>query len=125
MLSNIRNLLIIGLDTAALACSAKNTGHEVYCVDYFGDSDLKKTCAFSLSVIDKRNSECSGKIHRDFNPKGILVLVKRLIEKHKVDGINLIKSGNVNLEKLSQYLHYDRDEQCLETLWREESRDNR
>jgi len=92
MLSNIRNLLIIGLDTAALACSAKNTGHEVYCVDYFGDSDLKKTCAFSLSVIDKRNSECSGKIHRDFNPKGILVLVKRLIEKHKVDGI-LLASG--------------------------------
>lgn len=41
-------------------------------------------------------------------------------EKHKVDGINLIKSGNVNLEKLSQYLQYDGDEQCLETLrqWR-------
>lgn len=37
-------------------------------------------------------------------------------EKHRVDGINLIQSGNVNCEKLSQYLQYDRDEQCLETL---------
>jgi hypothetical protein len=37
-------------------------------------------------------------------------------EKHKVDGINLIQSENVNLEKLSQYLDYDGDEQCLETL---------
>ena len=37
-------------------------------------------------------------------------------EKHKVDGINLIQSGNVNCEKLSQYLQYDGDEQCLETL---------
>ncbi len=37
-------------------------------------------------------------------------------EKHKVDGINLIQSGNVNLEKLSQYLKYDGDDQGLDTL---------
>jgi len=37
-------------------------------------------------------------------------------EKHKVDGINLIKSGKVNLEKLSQYLKYDGDDECLDTL---------
>lgn len=37
-------------------------------------------------------------------------------EKHHVDGIALIQSGNVNLEKLSQYLHYDKDETCLERL---------
>ncbi len=38
------------------------------------------------------------------------------LEKHRVDGSNLIKSGNVNLEKLSQYLQYDGDEHGLETL---------
>jgi hypothetical protein len=37
-------------------------------------------------------------------------------EKHKVDGINLIKSGKVNLEKLSQYLKYDGDDEGLDTL---------
>jgi len=37
-------------------------------------------------------------------------------EKHKVDGINLIKSGNVNLEKLLSYLTYDQDEESLNIL---------
>lgn len=37
-------------------------------------------------------------------------------EKHKIDGINLIKSGKVNLEKLISYLKYDEDEECLNTL---------
>lgn len=37
-------------------------------------------------------------------------------EKHAVDGINLIQAGKVNLEKLTQYLQYDEDEACLETL---------
>lgn len=37
-------------------------------------------------------------------------------EKHHVDGIALIQSGNVNLETLSQYLHYDGDDTCLERL---------
>ena len=37
-------------------------------------------------------------------------------EMHYVDGITLIQSGNVNLEKLSQYLQYDGDETCLERL---------
>ncbi len=37
-------------------------------------------------------------------------------EKHRVDGINLIKSGNINLEKLVQYLQYDGDNESLERL---------
>jgi len=36
--------------------------------------------------------------------------------KHKVDGINLIRSGHIDLEKLSQYLQYDRDEHSSERL---------
>lgn len=37
-------------------------------------------------------------------------------EKHKVDGINLIKSGNVNIEKLIDYLNYDKDEESIARL---------
>ncbi len=37
-------------------------------------------------------------------------------EKHRVDGMNLIKSGGVNLEKLITYLDYDEDEESANKL---------
>jgi len=37
-------------------------------------------------------------------------------QKHKVDGISLIKSGKVNFEKLLHYLKYDGDEESSDIL---------
>lgn len=37
-------------------------------------------------------------------------------EKHKIDGMDLIKSGKVNLEKLTFYLKHDEDDEALNRL---------
>jgi hypothetical protein len=37
-------------------------------------------------------------------------------EKHKIDGMYLIKSGKVNLEKLTSYLKHDEDDEALNRL---------
>jgi hypothetical protein len=37
-------------------------------------------------------------------------------EKHKIDGMDLIKSGKVNLEKLTSYLKHDEDDEALSRL---------
>lgn len=91
-MESIRKLLVVGLDVASLAASAKRAGYEVYSVDYFGDSDLVNSCSLSLSVMEQREGASCGRLGLDFNMKDLLVLSKKLVERHEVDGI-LLSSG--------------------------------
>ena len=40
MVEQIKTVLIVGFNTRPLAYSLKNSGYEVYAVDFFGDLDL-------------------------------------------------------------------------------------
>jgi predicted ATP-grasp superfamily ATP-dependent carboligase len=86
------NLLVIGLDVASLAASANRLGHNVYSVDYFGDSDLKRSCKESLSIIKQIKGESCGRLDENFSPEKLLELVKVLLKRHRIDAA-LLASG--------------------------------
>jgi len=87
VLESIRNLLVVGLDVASLASSAKNAGYNVFSVDYFGDSDLRDSCLISLSMIEQRENASCGRLSFDLNPEDFPVLTRKLLERCEVDGI--------------------------------------
>jgi predicted ATP-grasp superfamily ATP-dependent carboligase len=93
-LSNLRvwSLLIIGLDTAPVAASARRAGYEVYAVDYFGDQDVRRLCADSLSIVEEKPGKSCGKVGRDFSPEKLVSLARLLAKRHRIDGI-LLSSG--------------------------------
>ncbi|UCH01940.1 MAG: ATP-grasp domain-containing protein [Candidatus Bathyarchaeota archaeon] len=88
----IRSLLIVGLDVVSLAKSAKRAGYEVYSVDYYGDSDLRKTCNECKSLIVQIKGKSCGRLNEKFNPRAILKLAKILLQKHHIDGV-ILSSG--------------------------------
>lgn len=85
--ANIRNLLVIGVDTTFIAASAKNAGYNVYTVDYFDDIDLKGVCKDYKSAI--KHYEGMGTI---FNPHTLLEAAEELSKTYNVDAI-LLSSG--------------------------------
>lgn len=91
-MGDISSLLVIGLDVASLASSAKNASYNVFSVDYFGDSDLLNSCLFGLSMIEQRANNSCGRLSCDFKPYVFPVLVEKLLKKVEVDGI-LLSSG--------------------------------
>jgi len=88
----IRTLLVIGLDVASLATSARRAGYQVYAVDYFGDQDLKRVCRESRSIITQRAGQTCGRIGKDFDPKVLLRLTEDLLKRHTIDAA-LLSSG--------------------------------
>ncbi|MFH0897803.1 MAG: ATP-grasp domain-containing protein [Candidatus Bathyarchaeota archaeon] len=100
-MKDIRSLLVVGLDVVALASSARNSGYNVFSVDYFGDSDLINSSLFSLSLIAQRGNTSCGRLSHDFHPEDLLVLAEKLLKRHEVDGI-LLSSG---LEDQPQILY--------------------
>lgn len=90
--SNIRSLLVVGVDVVALADSARRAGYEVYAIDYFGDTDLRRVCRESLSITEQRPGGTCGRLDADFDPHALLTLAKKILERHDIDAA-LLSSG--------------------------------
>jgi predicted ATP-grasp superfamily ATP-dependent carboligase len=90
--TSIQNILVIGIDAAALATSAKKAGYNVFAADYFGDQDLKQTCNNSLSIVAQKAGKSCGRLTTSFSPIKLLGLAKKLLAVHPIDAI-LLASG--------------------------------
>ena len=91
-ISDLHNLLVIGVDSVSLAASAKRAGYQVFAVDHFGDQDLKRVCRESLSVIRQRPGKSCGYLSSDFSPEILLQLTKALLKRYDIDAV-LLSSG--------------------------------
>jgi len=90
--TEIRNLLVIGIDTVFVAASAKSAGYNVYAVDYFDDVDLQQACVTYESAKKHKNTESHMEVKINFNPRALLEMAKTLSEKHRIDAV-LLSSG--------------------------------
>jgi predicted ATP-grasp superfamily ATP-dependent carboligase len=90
--TGLRNLLVIGIDAAALAVSARRAEYTVYTVDFFGDQDLRRVSRESLSVITQKPGKSCGHVSVDFSPDKLLALARKLHASYKIDGA-LLASG--------------------------------
>lgn len=84
--------MIIGIDTAFIASSAKSAGYNVYAVDYFDDVDLRWVCDDYKSAIKHYKSEDHKDKNTLFNPHVLMEMAKKLMEKRHVDAV-LLSSG--------------------------------
>ncbi|UCE95851.1 MAG: ATP-grasp domain-containing protein [Candidatus Bathyarchaeota archaeon] len=89
------NVLVIGLDTSALAASAYKAGYNVFAVDYFGDQDLRKVCKKVASIVSQMCGKPCGRIEADFSPQKLLDEAEKLIATHPID-VALLASGLEN-----------------------------
>ncbi|MGQ9506838.1 MAG: ATP-grasp domain-containing protein [Candidatus Bathycorpusculaceae bacterium] len=92
MKTEIKNLLVVGVDTVALASSAKRAGYTVYAADYFGDVDLQKICSKCMAVIKQEKRKSCGRITSSFKPEAFLKIAKILSKNHNIDAV-LLSSG--------------------------------
>jgi len=88
----VRNILIVGVDTVFAAASAKKASYNVYVADYFGDIDLKHVCRDFMAVIEQKEGKSCGRIMWNFKPEAFLQMAKNLVKKHNIDAI-LLSSG--------------------------------
>lgn len=103
-MDDLQNIAVIGMDITALAASAKKAGYTVFSVDYFGDSDLRQSCTFSLSVIAQRQGISCGKLASNFHPDNLLTLLEKLVKTHSIDGL-LLSSGLEDNHHILAKLH--------------------
>ncbi len=87
-----QNILVIGIDSAALAASAKRAGYNVFAADYFGDQDLKQTCKDSLSIVAQRAGKSCRHLAINFSSNALLDLTEKLLAVHQIDAA-LLASG--------------------------------
>lgn len=92
MKMEIKNLLVVGVDTVAIASSARRAGYTFYAADYFGDVDLQKICSECMAVIKQEKGKSCGRITSNFEPKAFLKIAKILSKKHDIDAV-LLSSG--------------------------------
>jgi len=90
--TEIRSLLVVGIDTVFVAASAKRAGYNVYVVDYFDDFDLQQACVTYESIKRHGNTESNKEVKMNFNPRAFLKLAKTLSKKHCIDAV-LLSSG--------------------------------
>ena len=90
--TSTQNILVIGIDSAALAASAKRAGYNVFAADYFGDQDLKQACNNSLSIVGQKVGKSCGRLATNFSQNALLGLAKKLLESHRIDAA-LLASG--------------------------------
>jgi len=90
--SRIHDLLVIGVDVASLAASARRAGYKVYAVDHFGDQDLRRVCEETLSITEQREGRSCGRLSFDFNPNALLQLARSLQKRRSIDAA-LLSSG--------------------------------
>ncbi|MGB9854112.1 MAG: ATP-grasp domain-containing protein [Candidatus Bathyarchaeales archaeon] len=90
--AEVRNLLIVGVDTVFVAASAKKASYNVYVADYFGDADLQRACHDFMAAIEQQEGKSCGRMTWNFKPEVFLEMAKNLSKKHTIDGI-LLSSG--------------------------------
>lgn len=90
--TSTQNILVIGIDAAALASSAKKAGYNVFAADYFGDQDLTQACKASLSIVAQKVGKSCGLLATNFSPNALLGLAKKLLATHQIDSA-LLASG--------------------------------
>ncbi len=84
---DVKNLLIVGVDTISIAVSAKKAGYNVYAVDYFGDLDLQRTCSEWRSLTKQKSGTSCGRISLFFKPEAFYDMAKDLVKKFGIDAI--------------------------------------
>jgi len=89
---DVKNLLIVGVDTLSIAVSAKKAGYNVYAVDYFGDLDLQRICSEWRSLTKQKSGTSCGRIGLLFKPEAFYDMAKDLVKKFGIDAI-LLSSG--------------------------------
>ena len=90
--NEVQNLLAVGIDTVAVANSAKKAGYEIYAADYFGDIDLQRVCSASAAIIKQKRGKSCGRIESEFRPEAFLEMTESLLERNEVDA-TLLSSG--------------------------------
>jgi predicted ATP-grasp superfamily ATP-dependent carboligase len=90
--TDIRSLLVVGIDTVSVAKSAKEAGYRIYAADYFGDVDLRRICSGCEAIIEQKRGKSCGKIESKFKPEAFLEMTKSLLERHEIDAM-LLSSG--------------------------------
>ncbi|MCW4052689.1 MAG: ATP-grasp domain-containing protein [Candidatus Bathyarchaeota archaeon] len=88
-LADVENVLVLGIDVAALCTSARRAGYEIFAVDYYGDQDLKRTCRKNLSILTQEAGRSCGWLHNSFKPAKLLQLAKKLCSIYKIDCVVL------------------------------------
>ncbi|HMK53749.1 MAG TPA: ATP-grasp domain-containing protein [Methanobacteriaceae archaeon] len=63
----METLMVVGVNTRAVACSLKKLGCTVYSTDYFGTLDLKECADFSSSILEQNPGVSCGHFLEDFN----------------------------------------------------------
>ncbi|NIO38504.1 ATP-grasp domain-containing protein [Candidatus Bathyarchaeota archaeon] len=92
METDIKNLLIVGIDSSPIAYSAKEAGYEIHVVDYFGDVDLLHVCSRCETVIKQRPRQSCGRLELKFKPEIFLEMSESLLQKYDIDAL-LLGSG--------------------------------
>jgi predicted ATP-grasp superfamily ATP-dependent carboligase len=90
--TEIQNLLIVGVDTASIANSAKKAGYKIHAADYFGDIDLRRVCSKCESIIQQKPGRSCGKFESKFKPGAFVQMTRKLLEKAEIDVV-LLSSG--------------------------------
>jgi uncharacterized protein len=81
----MENILLVGVNTRAVACSLKKLGYNVYSADYFGTMDLRSHADHVKSVLDQKPHISCGKFTERFNPQLIREMALEMV--NEVDGI--------------------------------------
>jgi len=81
----MENILLVGVNTRAVACSLKKLGYTVYSADYFGTMDLRSCADQVESVLNQKPHISCGKFTERFNPQIIREMALELV--NEVDGI--------------------------------------
>jgi hypothetical protein len=92
MKTEVKNVLVVGVDAVAVASSAKRAGYTVYAADYFGDVNLQMVCAEFMAMITQGKGKSCGRITSNFKPEAFLEMAKNLSKKNRIDAV-LLSSG--------------------------------
>ncbi|MFA0834726.1 MAG: ATP-grasp domain-containing protein [Methanobacterium formicicum] len=81
----MEKILLVGVNTRAVACSLKKLGYKVYSADYFGTMDLRSCADHVESVLNQKPHISCGKFTQRFNPQLIQEMAMKMV--NEVDGI--------------------------------------
>ena len=81
----MENILLVGVNTRAVACSLKKLGYTVNSADYFGTMDLRSCADHVESVLDQKPENSCGRFTQRFNPQIIRAMALEMVDD--ADGI--------------------------------------
>jgi uncharacterized protein len=82
---HMENILLVGVNTRAVACSLKKLGYTVNSADYFGTMDLRSCADHVKSVLDQKSESSCGRFTQRFNPQLIKDMALEMVDD--ADGI--------------------------------------